>query len=225
MYKKINTYSEDSLNNTSNLENREYPYNKNWYNFSGVGGSNIGDKREIKRLLQFLSYSFIFNYEKKCTSTQDNTFKYELNKSSFLKYLQKDVNDFPEYDKNNESNFINEYEKLYFKKGSLEKMINNYSEFIAYRGNDIDFINEEFFTLFDFFNLTFEPKGKNDRFNINNLCMIYLILRENNLLKNNDIVIPKEAIYYNNQSMGLNASGFYNRIREIKNILVNKEVL
>lgn len=107
-------------------------------------------------------------------------------------------------------------------------MINNYSQYIAERGSDKDFLEDEFESVNNFFYLTFEDRGRSNhnRFNYNNLCRIYLILRANNKLKpNSNITIPQEVIYYDSDGYGLNPEGFLYRITEIIKIMIRKGVI
>ena len=56
--------------------------------------------------------------------------------------------------------------------------------------------------------------------------MIYIIIRANRKLENKNIVIPRDAIYYEPKGNAvMNPIGFYNRLRDIYLILLNKGVI
>lgn len=213
LYKLINEYSDNILSK----DGKDYDYNHNWSRFNKKG--IVGDRMEIKRLFQLLSYYFTFSYS--VDKSESQNYKFEKRDSYLLMFLK---------DRKKErlsEKELEAYSKYYRKKGSLEKMINNYSEFIAVNGNNKEFLNKEYITIVDFFNLTFENRksGNTSRFNYNNLCMIYLILRANNKLKTN-VMIPEEAIYYDSKGLSLNnPEGYLKRITEIRNILIRKGVI
>ncbi len=217
LYKLINKFSEEAF-----IKN-EKTFNKNWYIFSGVGGSNIGDKREIKKILTLLSYYFSFSYNVEKTNNGKNLFI--KNKINLLEYIEnKETEKLINFDKDQES--FEKYNKFYRKKGSLENMINTYSEYVADKGSEISLLEEEFNTIKSFFDLYFEEKDEKDRFNFFNLCMIYIIIRANRKLENKNIVIPRDAIYYEPKGNAvMNPIGFYNRLRDIYLILLNKGVI
>lgn len=81
LYKKINVYSEDSLCPEDLIENREFEFNENWYHFSGTKKGSIGDKKEIKKLLQLLSYYFVLTHEKDKSNKEKVSF---LTNSQYL---------------------------------------------------------------------------------------------------------------------------------------------
>lgn len=219
LYKRINQYSEDSLSIELNEES-EFEFNDNWFHFSGTRKGSIGDKKEIKKLLQLLSYYFILSHEK----TKVNEEESFVNKTQYLLdcLRSKSLLNFEEFEKN-EIEF-KKYKKFYGRKGSLEQMINDYSTHCADNGDNKEFLENEFQTVKQFFNNKFEEKINGDKINFMNLVMIYIILRVNNRLSSS-ICIPREALYYDCKGYGLNSEGFYYRLKEIWKILKNKDVI
>lgn len=206
LYKLINEYSDKIT-----LSKDE---NKNWLKFCGT----ITSKKEIQRLFQFLAYYFIFNF-----SIEKNSRIYSKIESPLLSLVKID----PMKVENVEQlDAYKLFERLYKRKGSIDNMINNYSDYIAKNGSNSDFMYEEYYSVVNFFNSIFEEPKDNEKYNINNLIMIYLILRENNKLKKDlQLIIPREAIYYNSHGIGLSSEGFFKRIFQINKILVEKGII
>lgn len=219
LYKRINIYSDHSLAKELH-EEREFNFNENWYHFSGTKRGSIGDKKEIKKLFQLLSYYFVFTHEKDKNEKE----KFIEKMHDLLNCLKSNnILSFETFEKDEEK-FTN-YKKFYGRKGSLENMINDYSEYCADNGNNKDLLESEFKTVKQFFDATFEDKIQGDKINFTNIVMIYFILRANNKLSTLPIFIPREAIYYDCKGYGLNSEGFYYRIKEIWKILKNKGVI
>lgn len=219
LYKKINEYS-DSILLKDDTERADIKFNKsNWNKFCGETES----KKEIQRLFQFLSYYFIFNFAK---SNDDKNYKKMESPILSLLKLNYNSTDSSNIEQVKKLEVYKTYENLYRKKGSINTMINNYSDYIAKNGKDTQFMGEEYRSIVNFFDSNFEEPGKENKFNINNLIMIYLILKENGKLKENlNLTIPKEAIYYEAHGIGLSVEGFFKRIFEINKILKQRGVI
>lgn len=216
LYKKINEYSDNILLNTKKNNNEEIVEEKNWAKFCGV----IESKKEIQRLFQFLAYSFIFNYTK-----EKNEREYQKIESIIPKLINLNL------DKNNIENvkqtyIYYEFENQYKRKGSLDNMINNYSDYVAKLGNNNPFSEKEYNSIVNFFESTFEEPNGDEKYNINNLIMIYIILKDYDLLNTvPNKPIPREAIYYNSKGLGLSAEGFFQRIFDISEILKSRGII
>lgn len=212
LYKKINNYSDNILIKGGD----HYNTNHSWSKFNRKGA--MGDRMEIKKLFQLLSYHFAFSHS--VERPDSSHYKFEKRDSFLLMFLKNRKKE------ELSSIELEVYNKHYRKKGSLEKMINNYSQFIAENGAKKDFLNSEFKTIDDFFNLNFEDRYPSNptRFNYNNLCMIYLILRVNKKL-DTQITIPRDAIYYDCKKKKLDPEGYLKRIIDIRNILIRKGVI
>lgn len=221
LYKNINEYSDSILleDDREGLKINNLK-NKNWIKFSGV----VESKKEIQRLFQFLSYYFVFNFIKnKCDEkySKINNLILDLLKLNYIDYGNSN-----NIESIKEHSTYKTFEKLYRRKGSIDNMINNYSDYIAKNGKNIDFMNEEYNSIVNFFDLEFQNPNKDEKFNINNLIMIYLILRENKKLKEPlPLCIPREAIYYDSHGLGLSAEGFFKRIYAINKIMKSKGVI
>ncbi|MGL5357004.1 MAG: DUF262 domain-containing protein [Cetobacterium sp.] len=219
LYKKINEYS-DSIILKDETETAKSKFEKsNWDKFCGTTES----KKEIQRLFQFLSYYFVFNFSKKGDDKN-----YKKIDSPILNLLKLNYNshEISSIEKIRELETYKTYENIYRKKGSINTMINNYSDYIAKNGKDTQFMQEEYESIVNFFDCNFEKPGKQDKFNINNLIMIFLILKENYKLKeSSNLIIPKEAIYYEAHGIGLSTEGFFKRIFEINKILKQRGVI
>lgn len=205
LYKLINEYSDNILSK----DGKNYNENHNWSKFNKKG--IVGDRMEIKRLFQLLAYYFIFSHN----------FEFKKIDSDLMRFLK----DSKKVELTTKE--LNEYSKYYRKKGSLEKMINTYSEYIAENGDNKELLDIEYQSIVNFFNLKFQDKKPEttSRFNYNNLCMVYIILRANNKL-NITTEIPEEALYYDPQKLSLNSSeGYLKRITDIRNILIRKGVI
>lgn len=213
LYKLINEYSDNILSK----DGINYDSSHNWSRFNKKG--IVGDRMEIKRLFQLLAYYFSFSHS--IEKAESQSYKFEKRDSPLLIFLKNRTKE------ELTSIELDIYSKHYRKKGSLEKMINNYSEYIAENGDNKELLTEEFQTIEDFFKLNFENRKPENtsKFNYNNLCMIYLILRSNNKLKTY-MTIPEEAVYYDSKGLSLNnPEGYLRRITEIRNILIRKGVI